>query len=105
PELKKWGLAPAVPCKTREITRRGRCLSPFFHRRAWCGSPTGSRPSKTPGVPPKLRHYRRLHPTIAAFGFDSAWMDSDSDAKGDLRSGAMARGRETRATTCRSAHP
>src|SRR5207247_1215741 len=50
-------------------------------RRAWFGSPTGSRPSKTPGVPPKLRHYRRLHPTIAASGFDSARMDADSDAK------------------------
>jgi Zn-dependent peptidase ImmA (M78 family)/transcriptional regulator with XRE-family HTH domain len=36
---------------------------------------------------------RRLHPTIAADGFASAWMDADSDAKGDLRSGPVTVGR------------
>jgi hypothetical protein len=29
--VKKWGLAPAIPCKTKEISLLGRCLSPFFH--------------------------------------------------------------------------
>jgi hypothetical protein len=29
--VKKWGLAPAVPCKTKEISLLGRCLSPFFY--------------------------------------------------------------------------
>jgi hypothetical protein len=28
---KKWGLAPAVPCITKETSLLGRCLSPFFH--------------------------------------------------------------------------
>ena len=30
--VKKWGLAPAILCSTREISIRGRCLSPFFHK-------------------------------------------------------------------------
>jgi NAD(P)-dependent dehydrogenase (short-subunit alcohol dehydrogenase family) len=29
--VKKWGLAPAIPCKTKDISLLGRCLSPFFH--------------------------------------------------------------------------
>jgi hypothetical protein len=28
--VKKWGLAPAIPCKTKEISLLGRCLSHFF---------------------------------------------------------------------------
>jgi len=29
--VKKWGLAPAIACKTKEISLLGRCLSPVFH--------------------------------------------------------------------------
>jgi hypothetical protein len=34
----KWGLAPAIPCKTKEISLLGRCLSPFFSQRTHAGA-------------------------------------------------------------------
>ena len=52
--VKKWELAPAIPCKIKEISLLGRCLSPFCSmnaRRSSCwprcpGAPGFGRPDE-----------------------------------------------------------
>ena len=36
--VRKWGLAPAIPCRTGDLSDRTRCLSPFSHPRRWCAA-------------------------------------------------------------------